>query len=75
MVLGIFSFTTAGLNGATYVMLAHGISTGGLFMLAGILYERRHTYEMAEFGGLATPMPQYAAFFLFIVLASVGFRY
>ncbi len=72
VVLGIFSFTTAGLNGATYVMLAHGISTGGLFMLAGILYERRHTYDMAEFGGLATPMPQYAAFFLFIVLASVG---
>ena len=72
VVLGIFSFTSAGLNGATYVMLAHGISTGGLFMLAGILYERRHTYDMAEFGGLATPMPQYAAFFLFIVLASAG---
>jgi NADH-quinone oxidoreductase subunit M len=72
VVLGIFSFTSAGLNGATYVMLAHGISTGGLFMLAGILYERRHTYEISEFGGLATPMPVYAAFFLFIVLASVG---
>ena len=72
VVLGIFSFTSAGLNGATYVMLAHGISTGGLFMLAGILYERRHTYEIAEFGGLATPMPVYAGFFLFIVLASVG---
>jgi NADH-quinone oxidoreductase subunit M len=72
VVLGIFSFTTAGLNGATYVMLAHGISTGGLFMLAGILYERRHTYEISEFGGLATPMPVYASFFLFIVLASVG---
>ena len=41
-------------------------------MLAGILYERRHTYEISEFGGLATPMPRYAAFFLFIVLASVG---
>src|ERR1041384_6564504 len=72
VVLGIFSFTSAGLNGATYVMLAHGISTGGLFMLAGILYERRHTYEISEFGGLATPMPTYAAFFLFIVLASGG---
>jgi NADH-quinone oxidoreductase subunit M len=72
VVLGIFSFTPAGLNGATFVMLAHGISTGGLFMLAGILYERRHTYDIAEFGGLATPMPAYAAFFLFTVLASVG---
>jgi len=72
VVLGIFSFTQAGLDGATYVMLAHGVSTGALFMLAGILYERRHTYEIAEFGGLATPMPVYATFFLFIVLASVG---
>jgi len=72
VVLGIFSFTQAGLDGATYVMLAHGVSTGALFMLAGILYERRHTYEISEFGGLATPMPAYATFFLFIVLASVG---
>ena len=72
VVLGIFSFTQAGLNGALFVMLAHGISTGGLFMLAGILHERRHTYEIREFGGLAAPMPIYAASFLFIVLASVG---
>jgi NADH-quinone oxidoreductase subunit M len=72
VVLGIFSFTQAGLNGAMFVMLAHGISTGGLFMLAGILHERRHTYEISEFGGLASPMPVYAASFLVIVLASVG---
>ena len=72
VVLGIFSFTQAGLNGALFVMLAHGISTGGLFMLAGIVHERRHTYEIREFGGLAAPMPIYAASFLFIVLASVG---
>ena len=72
VVLGIFSFTTAGLNGAEFVMLAHGVSTGALFMLAGILYERRHTYEIRELGGLATTMPIYAAFFLFIVLSSVG---
>jgi len=72
VVLGIFSFTQAGLDGATFVMLAHGVATGGLFMLAGIIYERRHTYEIADYGGLATPMPKYAAFFLFTVLASVG---
>ena len=72
VVLGIFSFTTAGLNGAEFVMLAHGVSTGALFMLAGIIYERRHTYEIRELGGLATTMPIYAAFFLFIVLSSVG---
>jgi NADH-quinone oxidoreductase subunit M len=72
VVLGIFSFTQAGLNGAMFVMLAHGVSTGALFMLAGILHERRHTYEISEFGGLATPMPVYATSYLFIVLASVG---
>ncbi|HZQ25425.1 MAG TPA: NADH-quinone oxidoreductase subunit M [Terriglobales bacterium] len=72
VVLGIFSFTASGLDGAEFVMLAHGVSTGALFMLAGILYERRHTYEISEFGGLATPMPIYAALFLFIVLSSVG---
>jgi NADH-quinone oxidoreductase subunit M len=72
VVLGIFSFTQAGLNGAMFVMLAHGVSTGALFMLAGILHERRHTYEISEFGGLASTMPVYAASYLFIVLASVG---
>jgi NADH-quinone oxidoreductase subunit M len=72
VVLGIFSFTQAGLNGAMFIMLAHGISTGGLFMLAGILHERRHTYEISEFGGLAAPMPVYATSYLVIVLASVG---
>jgi NADH-quinone oxidoreductase subunit M len=72
VVLGIFSFTQAGLNGAMFVMLAHGISTGGLFMLAGVLHERRHTYEISEFGGLAAPMPVYAALFLGIVFASAG---
>jgi NADH-quinone oxidoreductase subunit M len=72
VVLGIFSFTQAGLNGAVFVMLAHGVSTGALFMLAGILHERRHTYEISEFGGLASTMPVYAASYLFIVLASVG---
>ncbi len=71
-VLGIFSFTQMGVTGSVFVMLAHGVSTGALFMLCGILYERRHTYEISEFGGLATPMPVYATFFLFIVLASVG---
>jgi len=72
VVLGIFSFTQLGLDGAVFVMLAHGISTGGLFMLAGILHERRHTYEIGEYGGLASPMPVYAATYLVIVLASVG---
>ena len=72
VVLGTFSFTQAGIDGAVYQMLNHGVSTGALFMLAGILYERRHTYELKQFGGLATPMPAYATFFLIVLLSSVG---
>jgi NADH-quinone oxidoreductase subunit M len=72
VVLGTFSFTQAGIDGAVYQMLNHGISTGALFMLAGIIYERRHTYDLKEYGGLATPMPIYATFFLIITLSSIG---
>jgi NADH-quinone oxidoreductase subunit M len=72
VVLGIFSFTQYGINGAVYQMLNHGVSTGALFILAGVLYERRHTYEISEYGGLATPMPAYATFFLVITLSSIG---
>ncbi len=53
-------------------MLNHGVSTGALFMLVGILYERRHTFDIAEFGGLATPMPNYATIFLLVTLSSIG---
>jgi len=72
VVLGIFTFTQAGTDGAVYQMLNHGISTGALFMLAGMIYERKHTYELEEYGGLATPMPVYATFFLLALLSSVG---
>ncbi|HEY6970241.1 MAG TPA: NADH-quinone oxidoreductase subunit M [Candidatus Angelobacter sp.] len=72
VVLGIFTFTQVGTDGAVYQMLNHGISTGALFMLAGMLYERKHTYELSAYGGLATPMPIYATFFLIVVLSSVG---
>jgi NADH-quinone oxidoreductase subunit M len=72
VVLGIFSFSLIGLQGAIYVMLAHGISTGCLFLLVGMLYERRHTFEISQFGGLTTPMPKYASLFLFTVLGSIG---
>jgi NADH-quinone oxidoreductase subunit M len=53
-------------------MLAHGISTGALFLLVGMLYDRRHTFEISEYGGLSTPMPKLAAFFLFVALSSLG---
>lgn len=72
VVLGIFSFTQLGVSGAVYQMLNHGVSTGALFMLLGMMYDRRHTYEMSEYGGLATPMPVFATFFAFIMLSSVG---
>jgi len=72
VVLGIFSFTQLGVDGAVYQMLSHGVSTGGLFMLLGMIYDRRHTYDFSEYAGLATPMPVYATFFTFIMLSSVG---
>jgi NADH-quinone oxidoreductase subunit M len=72
VVLGIFSFNPIGMQGAIYQMLAHGISTGALFLLVGMLYDRRHTFEIAQYGGLATPMPRLSAFFLFAVLSSLG---
>jgi NADH-quinone oxidoreductase subunit M len=72
VVLGIFTFGTIGMQGAIYQMLAHGISTGALFLLVGMLYDRRHTFEISEYGGLATPMPRFSAFFLFAALSSLG---
>ncbi|HTQ58770.1 MAG TPA: NADH-quinone oxidoreductase subunit M [Candidatus Solibacter sp.] len=72
VVLGIFAFHAISMQGAVFQMLAHGISTGGLFLLVGMLYDRRHTFEISQFGGLATPMPRLAAFFLFVALSSLG---
>jgi len=72
VVLGIFSFTQQGLDGAVYQMLNHGVSTGALFMLVGYMYERRHSLEIAAYGGVATPAPNLAAVFLITTLASIG---
>ena len=72
VVLGIFSFTTQGMEGAIYQMLNHGISTGALFLLVGIIYERRHTRLIEEFGGLAHRMPLYSAILLIVTLSSIG---
>src|SRR5436190_5703161 len=72
IVLGIFSFTIQGLEGAIYQMLNHGISTGALFLLVGVIYDRRHTRLIEEFGGLANRMPVYATFFLIVTLSSFG---
>ena len=72
VVLGIFVFSQVGMQGAVYQMLNHGVSTGGLFLVAGMLYDRRHTHLISEFGGLATPMPVFSSFFLVITLSSLG---
>ena len=72
IVLGIFSFTMQGMEGAVYQMLNHGVSTGALFLLVGIIYERRHTRLISEFGGLAHRMPLFAGVFLIVSLSSIG---
>ncbi|MEK6408357.1 MAG: NADH-quinone oxidoreductase subunit M [Acidobacteriota bacterium] len=72
VMLGLFAFNPHGINGAVLQMINHGISTGALFMLAGILYERRHTYEIAQFGGLAHVMPTFSTIFLVVTLSSLG---
>jgi NADH-quinone oxidoreductase subunit M len=72
IVLGIFSLNPLGLQGALLQMVNHGISTGGLFLIVGFLYERRHTREMARFGGIWGKMPLYGTLALLFVLSSVG---
>jgi NADH-quinone oxidoreductase subunit M len=70
--LGMFALNPLGLEGSVLQMVNHGLSTGGLFLLVGLVYERRHTKEIAQFGGLAHVMPVYATFTLIIFLASMG---
>ena len=72
VVLGLFSFTELGMQGALYQMLNHGVSTGALFLFVGFIYERRHTRAISEFGGLATPMPWFATLFVIASLSSIG---
>jgi len=72
VVLGIFSFTQMGLDGAVYQMLNHGISTGALFAIVGLLYERRHSLDIVDYGGVATAAPWLSTAFLITTLASIG---
>ncbi len=72
VVLGTFALTVNGLQGGLLVMISHGISTGALFLLLGMLYERRHTREIADFGGLGWVAPWFATAFVITALASIG---
>ena len=72
VVLGIFSFNVIAVQGALYQMLNHGVSTGTLFLLVGMIYERLHSRQISDMGGLATPAPLLASLFLVTTLASIG---
>jgi NADH-quinone oxidoreductase subunit M len=72
IVLGTFALTSGGLQGAVIQNVNHGLTTGALFLLVGMIYDRRHTKKIADFGGLQKVMPIYAGFFLFMIFASIG---
>ncbi len=72
VMLGLFAFNVQGIEGSVYQMLSHGLSTGGLFLLVGVIYERRHTRLISEFGGLAKVMPGFAFVFMIVTLSSIG---
>src|SRR3954465_10229348 len=72
VVLGIAVMNVQGMQGAVYQMLSHGISTGGLFLIVGMQSDRRHTRQIAEFGGLKKVTPRLVAAFLIVPLASIG---
>jgi NADH-quinone oxidoreductase subunit M len=72
VMLGMFALNPVGLTGSIVQQLNHGISTGGLFLLVGVVYERRHTREISEYGGLSKVMPVYAAIFLVMTMSSIG---
>jgi NADH-quinone oxidoreductase subunit M len=72
VVIGIFALTVNGLQGGLFVMISHGISTGALFLLLGMLYERRHTRKIADFGGLGRSAPWFATAFVMTALVSIG---
>ena len=72
VMLGLFALNAAGITGSIVQQLNHGISTGALFLIVGIVYERRHTREISEYGGLSKVMPVYAAIFLIMTMSSIG---
>ncbi len=72
VMLGMFAFNMQGVEGSIYQMLNHGISTGSLFLIVGMVYERRHTRMISEFGGLSKVMPVFAIFFMIVTLSSIG---
>ncbi|MEE9145304.1 MAG: NADH-quinone oxidoreductase subunit M [Candidatus Binatia bacterium] len=72
VMLGLFVLNLQGVQGALYQMLSHGLSTGALFLIVGMIYDRRHTRMIDDFGGLWKPLPIFSAFFLVVILSSIG---
>ncbi len=72
IILGIFALNVEGIGGSIFLMISHGIVSGALFMLVGVIYDRRHTKQISEFGGLASVMPKYAVIFGVMLMGSVG---
>ena len=72
ILLGTFALNAEGIGGSVFFMLSHGVVSGALFMLVGVIYDRRHTKLMSEFGGIASVMPIYAGIFMFMAMASAG---
>ncbi len=72
IILGTFALNVEGISGSIFLMIAHGVVSGALFLLVGVIYDRRHTKLMSEFGGLAHVMPRYATIFGLMLMASVG---
>jgi NADH-quinone oxidoreductase subunit M len=70
--LGIFAFNETGIQGAIFQMLSHGLISGALFLIVGVVYDRMHTREIAAYGGLVGRMPIYAGFFMLFTMANVG---
>ncbi len=72
IILGTFAMNVEGISGSIFLMIAHGVVSGALFLLVGVIYDRRHTKMMDQFGGLASVMPRYATIFGLMLMASVG---
>lgn len=72
VILGTFAMNAEGITGSIFLMLSHGIVSGALFMLVGVIYDRRHTKLMADFGGLASVMPNFATIYGIMLMASIG---
>ena len=72
VMLGVMAWNAVGIQGAIFTMLSHGLTTGGLFLAVGVLYDRRHKRDIAEYGGIAAQMPRYAAMFMICTMGSIG---